>query len=75
MPIFLGVTQRNSAGRRLAFPLCLLFVLSMFTTVAHAQLTFGGGEGVEEEVEDKNMNKIIKNVAAKVTIDKMIENK
>jgi len=29
----------------------------------------------EEEVEDKNMNKIIKNVAAKVTIDKMIENK
>lgn len=30
---------------------------------------------VEEEVEEKNMNKIIKNVAAKVTIDKLIENK
>lgn len=29
----------------------------------------------EEEVEEKNMNKIIKNVAAKVTIDKMIDNK
>jgi len=30
---------------------------------------------VEEEAEDKNMNKIIKNVAAKVTIDKVIDNK
>ena len=30
---------------------------------------------VEERTEDKNMNKIIKNVAASVTIDKMIENK
>lgn len=30
---------------------------------------------VKEDVEEKNMNKIIKNVAAKVTIDKMIENK
>lgn len=29
----------------------------------------------EENVEDKNMNKIIKNVAAKVTIDKVIDNK
>ena len=52
MPIFLGVTQRNSAGRSLALPLCLLFVLSMFTTVAHAQLTFGGVESAEEEVEE-----------------------
>ena len=29
----------------------------------------------EEDVEEKNMNKIIKNVAAKVTIDKVIDNK
>ena len=29
----------------------------------------------EEDSQEKNMNKIIKNVAAKVTIDKMIENK
>ena len=52
MPIFLGVTQRNSAGRSLALPVFLLFVLSMFTTVAHAQLTFGGVESAEEEVEE-----------------------
>ena len=53
MPIFLGVTQRNSAWRSFALPLFLLFVLSLFTTVAHAQLTFGGVESAEEEVEEQ----------------------
>ena len=53
MPIFLGVTQRNSAWRSFALPLFLLFVISLFTTAAHAQLTFGGVESAEEEVEEQ----------------------